>query len=191
MTPSSSTRFVGGSQGRFHFDNALEDTRDRARGPPAAQRWSKPRTRDSSVCVLTTAAQVRVSEPPNSTRYSGFEQSPQATQPVESHLVPAYIEVAKTGPAIRAALKEASPDELPDFEAEFHTAIAEADDDFDTSRIERVLTRWWGIAHVRLNPIPMDEREAAKKAGTDDLAGESYTRENGRRIPSSSSSSSS
>ena len=82
-----------------------------------------------------------------------------------------YIEVDRTGPAIRSALKAASPDELPDFEAEFHTALAEADDDFDTSRIENVLTRWWGIAHIRLNPIPTDEREAAERAGANDLSG--------------------
>ncbi|MEP9395148.1 DUF6247 family protein [Gordonia sp. VNK1] len=89
-----------------------------------------------------------------------------------------YTQVDKTGPAIRAALKAASPDELPDFEAEFHAALAEAGGDFDTSRIERVLTHWWGIAHLRLNPIPADQRDAAEKAGAGDLAG-TFTLENG------------
>lgn len=75
-----------------------------------------------------------------------------------------FIEVERTGPAIRAALMEASPNEVPDFEAEFRTALAEADDDFDASRIDRLLRRWWRIAHLRLNPIPEEERAKAERA---------------------------
>ena len=69
--------------------------------------------------------------------------------------------VERTGPAIRAALREAAPDELPDFEAEFHIALAEADNDFDVSRIDHVITHWWGIANVRLDPISEDARAVA------------------------------
>ncbi|MEB3023338.1 MULTISPECIES: DUF6247 family protein [Mycolicibacter] len=74
------------------------------------------------------------------------------------------IEVERTGPAIRAALLEFSPDEVPDFDAEFHTALAEADDDFDLSRIDRVIGRWWRVVHLRLNPVSEQERAVADRA---------------------------
>ncbi|MCV7256843.1 hypothetical protein H7J86_32175 [Mycobacterium hackensackense] len=57
--------------------------------------------------------------------------------------MPEYVRVERSGPAIRAALAEASPDELPEFEAEFRIALAEADDDFDLSHVTAVLDRWW------------------------------------------------
>ncbi|MGW0455834.1 DUF6247 family protein [Gordonia sputi] len=77
-----------------------------------------------------------------------------------------YVRVDRTGPSIRAALASASPDELPDFEAEFHIALAEADEDFDTNRIEQVLTRWWGVAHLRLNPPTAEEMAAVARIAT-------------------------
>lgn len=93
-----------------------------------------------------------------------------------------YAKVERTGPAIRAALIQASPDEVPDFEAEFHTALAEADDDFDVSRIDRVIGRWWRIAHLRLNPIPNEERALADRAAAGDLQG-TFTRRDDEWIP--------
>ena len=93
-----------------------------------------------------------------------------------------YAKLERTGPAIRAALMQASPDEVPDFEAEFHTALAEADDDFDVSRIDRVIGRWWRIAHLRLNPIPDEERELAERAAAGDLRG-TFTRRGDEWIP--------
>lgn len=96
--------------------------------------------------------------------------------------VDAFIKVERTGPAIRAALREVSPDEVPDFEAEFHTALAEADDDFDVSRIDRVIGRWWRIAHLRLNPIPEEERAQAERAAAGHLEG-TFTRDGGGWVP--------
>ncbi len=93
-----------------------------------------------------------------------------------------YIEVERTGPAIRAALMQASPNEVPEFEAEFHTALAEADDDFDVSRIDRLIGRWWRIAHLRLNPIPEAERAQAERFATGDLQG-TFTRSGGEWVP--------
>lgn len=95
-----------------------------------------------------------------------------------------YIKVERTGPAIRAALREASPHEVPDFEAEFHTALAEADDDFDVSRIDRLIGRWWRIAHLRLNPIPDEERAQAERAAAGHLEG-TFTRSGDAWIPHS------
>lgn len=93
-----------------------------------------------------------------------------------------YVKVERTGPAIRAALREASPDEVPDFEAEFHTALAEADDDFDVSRIDHLIGRWWRIANLRLNPIPEEERAQAERAAAGHLEG-TFTRSGDAWIP--------
>lgn len=63
-----------------------------------------------------------------------------------------YVPVERSGPGIRSALAAAAPDDLPEFEAEFRIALAEVDDDFDLTRLDRVLDRWVGVAHLRLNP---------------------------------------
>lgn len=68
-----------------------------------------------------------------------------------------YTPVERTGPAIRAALASAAPDDLVEFESEFRIALAEADEDFDLARVNRVLDRWWGVAHLRLNPPTVEE----------------------------------
>ena len=83
--------------------------------------------------------------------------------------MPEYVRVDRTGPSIRAALAAASPNELPDFGAEFRIALAEADDDFDTSRIDQVLNRWWGVAHLRLNPPTAEEGAVAEMLATGDF----------------------
>ncbi len=82
-----------------------------------------------------------------------------------------YVSVERSGPAIRDALAAAAPDELPEFEAQFRIALAETDDDFDLSRVERVLNRWWGVAHLRLNPPTEDERAVIDQVGRGDFAG--------------------
>lgn len=91
---------------------------------------------------------------------------------LEVHVpLPEYVPVDRTGPAIRAALREVSPDELPEFEAEFHIALAEADDDFDVSRIDRVITHWWGIANMRVDPPTAAERELVEQVARGDFEG--------------------
>jgi len=85
--------------------------------------------------------------------------------------VPDYVRVERSGPAIRAALAEAAPDELPEFEAEFRIALAEADEDFDLSRVDVVLDRWWARAHLRLNPPTPAEKELIEKAARGDFRG--------------------
>ena len=97
--------------------------------------------------------------------------------------MPASIVVERTGPAIRAALMQASPDEVPDFEAEFRIALAEADDDFDASRIDRVIGRWWRIAHARLNPVSAQDRAIAERAAAGDPRG-TFGRVDGEWFPS-------
>lgn len=82
-----------------------------------------------------------------------------------------YVAVERSGPAIRDALAAAAPDELPEFEAQFRIALADAEDDFDLTRVERVLDRWWGVAHVRLNPPTEDERAVVEQVARGDFAG--------------------
>lgn len=81
-----------------------------------------------------------------------------------------YVAVERSGPAIRDALAAVAPDELPEFEAQFRIALAEADDDFDLSRVEGVLNRWWGVAHLRLNPPTDDERAVIERVARGDCA---------------------
>lgn len=74
-----------------------------------------------------------------------------------------YVLVERAGPAIRTVLAQVAPGELPEFEAEFRIALAEADDDFDLSRVVRVLDRWWGRVHLRLNPPTAAERAVVEQ----------------------------
>lgn len=91
------------------------------------------------------------------------------------------IVVPRTAPAIKAALIEHSPEDLDRFETEFHTAMAEADDDFDLSRVSLVISRWWGRAMVRANPDPKAEAvwERIKAGDEIDLAIERRRRPDG------------
>ncbi|PBA69032.1 DUF6247 family protein [Mycobacterium avium] len=85
--------------------------------------------------------------------------------------MPEYVRVQRTGPAVRAALAEVAPDELPEFEAEFRIALAEADDDFDLTRVGRVLDRWWGRLHLRLNPPTSAEKAIVEQVARGDFRG--------------------
>lgn len=97
--------------------------------------------------------------------------------------LPEYRRVERTGPAIRAALREAAPDELPEFEAEFRIALAEADDDFDLSRVEKMLDRWWGRAHLRLNPPTPEELAVIERVRRGDFRGMSTRTADGEWVP--------
>lgn len=57
-----------------------------------------------------------------------------------------------TPAAVRAALMHARPDMVEDFEREFHTAMAEADDSFDLQGVEKMVRHWWMRAVHYLNP---------------------------------------
>jgi hypothetical protein len=68
----------------------------------------------------------------------------------------------RTAKAVREALAELAPEECSRFEAEFHRAIVETDDDFDTDRITKLIGRWWAMA----NPDPVADAILARiKAG--------------------------
>lgn len=82
--------------------------------------------------------------------------------------------IPRNAAAVRRVLAEHDRDLHEQFVAEFHTAIAETDDDFDTDRIERLVGRWWAVAMVQLHPDPEAEAAWARiKAGdTSDLVEE-------------------
>ncbi|UQX13643.1 hypothetical protein M5I08_25055 (plasmid) [Candidatus Mycobacterium methanotrophicum] len=49
--------------------------------------------------------------------------------------------------------------------------MAEADDDFDLARVVAVLTKWWGRAHLRMQPPTADERAAVARVAAGDDTG--------------------
>lgn len=77
--------------------------------------------------------------------------------------------VERTGTAVRAALQEVAPAEADAFQAEFRAALARAADSLDLGDVERVLTHWWGILHLRLQPLTEPELDAVRRlrAGED------------------------
>ena len=57
----------------------------------------------------------------------------------------ATTRIERSGPAVRAALAQLSPEECAQFEAEFAQATARAGAEYDLAPAEAVLDRWWGI----------------------------------------------
>lgn len=82
--------------------------------------------------------------------------------------------IERNAPAIRQVLGELAPEECARFEAEFHTAMAEADDDFDTSRVDALISRWWARAIVLADPDPVADAtwERIKAGDTTDVVAE-------------------
>lgn len=79
--------------------------------------------------------------------------------------------IERSGPAIRAALAEISPDECAQFEAELGAALERARAELDLMPAEEVLDRWWGITAIRANPLSAAEREQLARAHSGDFAG--------------------
>lgn len=57
--------------------------------------------------------------------------------------------VARTGPAVRAALGPAARET---FESEFRAALGQAETDFDLAPVCAVIQRWWPRAVLAANP---------------------------------------
>ncbi len=83
----------------------------------------------------------------------------------------AATKIERSGPAIRAALAEASPDECAQFEAEFAAALDQASAQMDLAPADEVLDRWWGIAAIRINPLTDAERDQVARARAGDFTG--------------------
>jgi hypothetical protein len=76
----------------------------------------------------------------------------------------AATKIERSGPAIRAALAEASPSEYAQFAAELAAALARASAELDLAPADEVLDRWWGVAAIRANPLTEAEREQLARA---------------------------
>lgn len=83
----------------------------------------------------------------------------------------AATRIERSGPAIRAALAEVSPDECAQFEAELASALEQASAELDLAPADEVLDRWWGIAAIRTNPLSEAEREQVARARAGDFTG--------------------
>ena len=79
------------------------------------------------------------------------------------------VTVQRSGAAILQALQDVSVDEAEVFSGEYRAALQRAASTFDLSESERVLDRWWGIAHLRLNPATEEEDDLVRRlhAGED------------------------
>lgn len=93
-------------------------------------------------------------------------------------MAPASTGVERTGPSIRAVLAEHAADRCAQFEAEFRIALAETDDDFDLSRVQDVLDKWWPVAYATLHPPTEEERAAVARFRSGDDTG-LWTRDDG------------
>ena len=83
----------------------------------------------------------------------------------------AATKIERSGPAIRAALAQASPDECAQFETEFAAALDQASAQMDLAPADEVLDRWWGIAAIRVNPLTEAERDQVAPARAGDITG--------------------
>ena len=79
--------------------------------------------------------------------------------------------VERSGPSIRAALAETSPEECELFEKEFAEALAVASASYDLVPLDALLDRWWGIAVMRTNPLSPAEQDQLARARTGDFTG--------------------
>lgn len=83
--------------------------------------------------------------------------------------MPVTVKIAQSGAAILEALRQVSPTEAAEFEREYRQALSAAAQSLDTAQAERVLNRWWGIAHLRHNPTTAEEADLIRRldAGED------------------------
>jgi hypothetical protein len=79
------------------------------------------------------------------------------------------VKVKRSGLAVLEALREVSPAEAAAFESEYRAALARASESLDLGEAEHVLTHWWGIVSLRLNPLTESERDLVRRfhAGED------------------------
>ncbi|GAA3987569.1 hypothetical protein GCM10022247_02330 [Allokutzneria multivorans] len=74
-----------------------------------------------------------------------------------------HVEVAKTGPAVWAAL---SGETRTAFEDEFRAALEKTAEDYDVERLSAVVMAWWPAAWGVSNPDPeVDAAIARYRAG--------------------------
>lgn len=81
------------------------------------------------------------------------------------------VRVERSGPAIRAVLAEVSPLEAVRFEREYSEALSRATRSLDLSEADALLTRWWGVAALRANPLTDQEQQQLHRLQTGEDVG--------------------
>ena len=81
------------------------------------------------------------------------------------------VQVERTGPSIRAALAEHSPQDCARFEAELRDALSAAATDLDLRSVDAILTRWHRRAVVAANPLTAEEQELVRRVRNGDDTG--------------------
>lgn len=79
--------------------------------------------------------------------------------------------IERSGRAVREILADLSPAEADLFHREYRDALTKAAETFDLTEAESVLTRWWGIAHIRANPLTDDEQQLVERMRAGDDVG--------------------
>lgn len=90
------------------------------------------------------------------------------------------VTIERSGPAIRAALAEYTPDDETRFTAELRAALARAGDDLDLAGPQAVLDRWHALATMAANPLSNDEQAQLDRARSGDFTGFSERDDRGR-----------
>lgn len=73
------------------------------------------------------------------------------------------VVVERSGASVRAALLETSSADAEAFEREFLQALTRAAESLDLTEAERVLTHWWGVAHLRVQPLSDSEVDTIRR----------------------------
>jgi hypothetical protein len=84
---------------------------------------------------------------------------------------PTTTKVERSGPAIRTALAEHSPQECIQFESDVRDALARASADLDLARVDAVLTSWHARATIVANPLTAEEQALVQGARAGDFTG--------------------
>lgn len=71
--------------------------------------------------------------------------------------------IERSGQAVHAALADLSPEEAERFQREYRDALTHAAETFDLTDADSVLTRWWGIANLRANPLTDEEQQLVER----------------------------
>lgn len=89
------------------------------------------------------------------------------------------VTVARSGPAIRAALAAYAPEEEARFTGELRDALAQAGQDLDLAGPYKVLRRWHARAVMAANPLTAEEQTQLERAKAGDVTGFSVRHDDG------------
>jgi len=79
-----------------------------------------------------------------------------------------------SGPAVKAALADLSPEEANKFEHDYRAALNHAAVTLDLAEADDVLNRWWRVATIRANPLTPEEEDLVRRVRAgDETAGAS------------------